>query len=205
MCVRLNRMECHGFSANQASIELAPGMCHQVAQQQTAQWSESSSYLSSERADGWWDGCKGRGGMTYCRFCSYSCGGTVIISPLLLNSVILSYISRARGQEILQFINRSSLCKGDYCMAYTLTSLFSLKDFFPPLDSPSYLVSVSAQWCFTQCCQGLSYSHAVHTLCDLLCVCVSPCHCVRPFPWTTGQREIRFPISYDKGLLWLKS
>lgn len=80
--------------------------------------------------DGWWDGCKGRDGMTDCIFCSYSCGGTVIISPLLLNSVILSYISRARGREILQFINRSSLCKGDYCMAYTLTSLFSLKDFF---------------------------------------------------------------------------
>lgn len=76
-------------------------------------------------ADGWWDGGDGGGGVTYCRFRSYSCGGTVIISPLLLNSLILSYISRARGQEILQFINRSTLCKGDYyCMAYILTSLF---------------------------------------------------------------------------------
>lgn len=40
--------------------------------------------------------------MTYSRFRSYSCGNTVIISPLLLNSVIVSYISRARGQEIFR-------------------------------------------------------------------------------------------------------
>lgn len=107
------------------------GQCHQVVQQQTAPWLESCSCLPpGKRADGWWDGGRGGGMVTYCRFRSYSCGGTMIISPLLLNSVILSYISRARGQEILQFINRSTLCKGDYCMAYILTPLFSLKDFF---------------------------------------------------------------------------
>ncbi len=109
------------------------GQCHQVVQQQTAPWLESCSCLPSGEEGGWVVGRRqaGEGGtVTYCRFRSYSCGGTVIISPLLLNSVILSYISRARGREILQFINRSTLCKGDYCMAYILTSLFSLKDFF---------------------------------------------------------------------------
>lgn len=55
---------------------------------------------------------KGGRRVTYCRFRSYSCGDTVIISPLLLNSLILSYISGARGQEILQFINRTTLSKG---------------------------------------------------------------------------------------------
>ena len=81
--------------------------------------------------DGWWEGDVGleAGGMpmTYSRFRSYSCGNTVIISPLLLNSVIVSYISRARGQEIFQFINRSTLRKGDYCMAYILTSFLAWK------------------------------------------------------------------------------
>lgn len=99
-------------------------------------------FLSALGGRGWMgggtDGRRQGGGAIYCRFRGYSCGGTVIIPPLLLNSLILSYISRARGQEILQYINRSTLCKGDYCMACILTSLFSMKDFLF-----SYLVSVS--------------------------------------------------------------
>lgn len=104
---------------------------------------------------GWVVGRRQRGGVvggTYCRFRSYSCGDTVIISPLLLNSVILSYISRARGQEILQFINRSTLCKGDYCMAYILPPLFRLKDFF--FCGFTALLRLYVQWCLTEYCPG---------------------------------------------------
>lgn len=153
---------------------------------------ESCSCLpSGKRADGWWDGGgwrRGRG-VTYCRFRSYSCGGTVLISPLLLNTVILSYICRARGQEILQFINRSTLCKGDYCMAYILTSLFSLKDFFfcgfTGLPLPCSVVPYGVL------SRG-SVTATRRTLCDLLCVLL--------FPWRKGHREITFPVSYDRGL-----
>lgn len=100
-------------------------------------------FLSALREEGGRVVGRRQRGATYCRFRSYSCGSTVIIPPPpSLNSLILSYISRARDQEILQYINRSTLCKGDYCMAYILTSLFRIKDFFAA-DSLSYLVSVS--------------------------------------------------------------
>lgn len=156
------------ISASQASIELA--LCHQVVQQQTAPWLESCSCLALGN-DGWWDRGGGEGGaVTYCRFRSYSCGGTVIISPLLLNSVILSYIRGARGQEILQFINRSTLCNRDYCMAYILTSLFGLKDFFSAVLPRLRLCSVVPYWVLSR---GISYSRSSHTSCDLLCLCIS--------------------------------
>lgn len=116
-----------GWIGHSANTFCQPGL-HRACP--VSDWLESCSFLPwGKRVDGWWDVAEGGGG-DYCRFRSYSCGATVIISPLLLNSVILSYISGARGQEILQCINRSTLCKGDYCMAYILTSLFSLKDFF---------------------------------------------------------------------------
>ncbi len=122
MCVRLNRTGCQYF------LPAWPP--------QSSPWVRVIKWCSSRQHPGWKavhicpQGKGWMGGVTFCRFCSYSCGCTVIISPLLLNSMILSYISRARGQEILQFINRSLLCKGDYHMAYALTSLSGLKDIF---------------------------------------------------------------------------
>lgn len=115
--------------------------------------------------------------MTYCRFRSYSCGGAVIIPPppLLLNSLILSYISRARGQEILQCINRSTLFKGDYGMAYPNL-------FFFPVDSPSYLSCV----CPLVPDRGLGYSSSVHTPCDLL-LCL---HVTRPLCSTVPMERV---------------
>lgn len=112
----------------------------------------------------------GWGAVTYCRFCGYSCGGTVIISPLLLNSVILSYISEARGQEILQFINRSTLCKGDYCMAYILTSLFGLNYFFSAVlpcprlcpVGPYRVLSSLVVWPALFACQSASVFYRFH-------------------------------------------
>lgn len=77
-------------------------------------------FLSAHGEEGGWVGGQRQGATTYCRFRSYSCGGTVIIPPPpLLNSLILSYISKARGQESLQYINRSTLCKGNYCICRT--------------------------------------------------------------------------------------
>lgn len=162
-------------------------------------------FLSALRGRGRLDGglvavkAGGRGG-AYCRFRSYSCGSTVIISPLLLNSVILSYISRARGQEILQFINRSTLCKGDYCMAYTLTSLF--KDFFLwgfAVLPRCCLCSSEPDWVLSR--GSLTYGLLAHTSGDLLCVCITPnLLCVWLFPWRKGRAEIKFPVGYDRGL-----
>lgn len=75
-----------------------------------------------------------------------------IISPLLFNSLILSYISRARGQEILQFANRSTLCKGDYCIADNL-GIFVLTRRFPFLCIHSF---VSLHWQPTEHFPGVS-------------------------------------------------
>lgn len=152
-------------------------------------------------SDGWWDRDSGGGGgvggaVTYCRFRCYSCGGTVIISPLLLNSVILSYISDARGQEILQFINRSTLRKGDYRMAYTLTSLFGLNYFFSAVLPRLCLCPVGPYRVLS------SSSQSAHTSCDLHCMSI--CLCVLWFPWRRGWggglEGITFPISFDRSL-----
>lgn len=139
------------------------------------------------------------GGGTYSRFRSYSCGDTVIISPLLLNSVILSYISRARGQEILQFINRSTLCEGDYCMAYILTPLFSLEDFF------FCGFSVCVQWCLAEFFPGSQLQPlGTHVVWPVLCLSVSLSLCFTvPMENRTHRDRVSQQLRY--GSLWLES
>lgn len=193
MCVRLNRTRC------QYSVPAWPHW----ALLSVIKWCSGRQQHGWKAAPvcpqgrGWTDGGAAMG-VTYSRFCSYSCGGTVIIPPML-NSLILSYINRARGHEILRVINRSTLFKGDYCMAYILTLIYL---FFLRICrlTPSLSAS-SGAWLSTF--KGLSYSHSACTLSDLLCVCMLPCLCVLLFPWRKGRREIKFPVSDDRG--WSKS
>lgn len=185
MCVRLNRTGCQYFCQ--------PGL-HRACPVPSSSAATDSTLVGNLFMSGlgeWWVVGQrrwGGGAVTYCRFRSYSCGGTVIISPLLLNSVILSYIRGARGQEILQFINRATLCNGDYCMAYILTSLFSLKDFFSAVLPRLRLCSVVPYRVLSR--GSVTAGHRTRRV---------TCS-VSAYPWRRGGRMIKCPISYDRGL-----
>lgn len=183
MSVRSDRTRCRCF------VPVRP------LQRQTAPWLESCSRLPSGKRVG------GTAavvlGMTYCRFHGYSCGGTVIISPLLLNSLILSYISRARGQEILQCINRSTLLKGGLPSNLLVLIFFFVR--IHCLGSPLSLCSgawlSSFQW-------GGLVSAARRLTCTVFAL--SPCLCVSLFPWRRRRREIKFPHQPRQGSLWVE-